>query len=255
MLKSLVLLIGLMLSVELFGFDHSHGYWSKVLTGYVNAQGMVRYSSLKADMETQKEHPMPAYLNEIQRVSRVEFDKWSPNDQKAFLINSYNALTLKLIVDHYPVQSIKDIGNLFRKPWSLEFFDIFGGSIRHLDAIEHDLLRSNYRDYRIHAAVNCASISCPALRSEPYLGVRLDEQLDEQMRLWLKDAARNQINAKSDLIRISRIFDWYKTDFEKWGGGLRKVLVKYVPEDSKSTLESAKKIEYLEYNWKLNAAQ
>jgi hypothetical protein len=156
-------------------------------------------------------------------------------------------------VDNYPVASIRDIGGFLKKPWSIEFFNLLDGKAKTLDTIEHQLLRPVYKDIRIHAAVNCASISCPQLRGEAYSGARLNEQLEAQMRLWLADANRNQFAAASGDVKISKIFDWYVQDFVAWGGGVREVLTRYGPPEAKAALSRASTIGYLDYNWQLNS--
>jgi Protein of unknown function, DUF547 len=233
-------------------FDQQHQGFTTVLKTYM-VGNLVNYGKLKADVGNGSQpHPFTAYLKVIQGVKKSEFDSWSPLDQMAFLINAYNALTLKLIVDHYPVGSIKDIGGLFAKPWSIKFFDLLGGEIKSLDPIEHENLRPRFKDYRIHAAVNCASFSCPPLRGEAYVGSKLNQQLDEQMRNWISDKTRNSFDAATGEIKVSKIFDWYSKDFESWGGGVSKVLAKFGDDQVRAALAKNKKIEFLDYDWKLN---
>lgn len=231
-------------------FDHQHQAWTDVLKSYTSPAGFVNYAKLKKD-SGQPGHKYTAYLKGLEAVPEADFSKWSPPQKKAFLMNAYNAFTVKLILDHYPVGSIKEIGGLFKKPWDVKFFSLLGGKIRTLDPIEHKWLRPVYKDYRIHAAVNCASISCPPLRREAFRPELLDKQLDEQMSLWLKDASRNKIAGKKLL--LSKIFDWYEDDFVNWGGGVKAVLVKHWPEQA-AALKAAndKDIDYLDYDWKLN---
>jgi hypothetical protein len=241
------------------GFDHTHALWSTVLQKYRTDQGLVYYSQLKADLSNPR-HEFLAYLDALQKVPANEYLAWSKPNQMAFLLNAYNAFTIKLIIDHYPLTSITDIGGWFwkitKKPWKLEFFTLLGGKIKSLDPIEQDYLRSaTFQDYRIHAALNCASYSCPLLRSEPYVGERLDSQLDEQMKLWFSDKERNRFDSTKKTFYLSKIFDWYQEDFDKWGGGVREVVKKYAPEPIKPLLLPAFTIEYLEYNWDLNEAK
>ncbi|MCB0363217.1 MAG: DUF547 domain-containing protein, partial [Bdellovibrionales bacterium] len=179
-------------------------------------------------------------------------EKWDSKQKMAFLINAYNALTVKLILDHYPVKSIKKIGSFFSNPCKLEFFKLLDGKISSLDPIEHVWLRPKYKDYRIHAAVNCASISCPQLRNEAFIAERLEEQLNEQMGLWLQDKNRNEIEIKDKTFRASKIFDWYKDDFQSWGGGIWNVLKKHLKSSKLPQDIDSFEIDYLEYNWDLN---
>ena len=170
----------------------------------------------------------------------------------AFLINSYNAFTVKLVIDHYPVASIKKIGGMFTNPWGIEFFSLLEGRIKALDPIEHGNLRPKFKDYRIHAAVNCASVSCPPLRHEAYVGDRLDGQLEEQMRVWLADNTRNDFDGVNVTVKISKIFEWYKEDFDNWSEGVTSVLAKYAPTAAKAVLSKKPVIEYLDYDWALS---
>ena len=237
-------------------FDHTHSNWNAVLSQYLDQDGLVAYKSLKEDLNQKKTaHSFENYLASLQKVSKRDYDAWSKNDQKAFLINTYNAFTIKLIVDNYPVKSIKDIGGFFTKPWDVKFFSLLGGAIKSIDPIEHDFLRPKFEDYRIHAAVNCASISCPPLRRDAFVGKILDSQLDEQMQIWLLDRGRNRFDATTGEARISKIFDWYEKDFEKWGGGVKGVLLKHGDDQVKKAVKSSKKFRYLDYDWNLNESK
>jgi hypothetical protein len=235
-------------------FDQEHAAWTGVLQKYQTDAGLVRYKQLKADAAA-KAHPFNGYLESLAKLTRAEFDGFAKNDKIAFLINAYNAYTVKLIVDNYPVESIKKIGGLFTKPWDVEFFSLLGGQITSLDPIEHKMLRPNYRDYRVHAAVNCASISCPPLRHEAFVGARLDAQLDEQMRLWLADPSRNKFDAQTGELSLSRIFDWYAKDFEEWGGGVKAVVSKFGPEAARQAYAKKGEVDFLDYDWGLNEAK
>ena len=230
--------------------DQTHESWTAVLKKYQDNRGLINYKRLKKDLKS-KDHRLINYLGQLLKVEKSEFDKWTKEDQKAFLINAYNAFTVKLIVDHYPVKSIKDIGGFFTKPWDIEFFSLLGGGIKTLDVIEHDWLRPHYKDFRIHAAVNCASISCPPLRNEAFVGSKIEHQLDEQMRLWLANPSLNVFKADGT-IKLSKLFDWYSDDFVDWGGGVTQVLAKYAPESAKKILGTTKEYSFLSYNWGLN---
>lgn len=249
------LFVAIVLANPAFAFDHSHRTWTSVLKKYQNTQGLVYYEKLKVDAQANKSHPLNLYLAEIQKVSLPEYESWSENQKKAFLINSYNATTIKLIVDHYPVASIKKIGGFFKKPWSIEFFSLFGGKIKSIDPIEHEWLRPKFKDCRVHAAVNCASISCPPLRNEAFVAEKLDVQLDEQMAVWLNDSTRNQIYAQKKLFELSKIFDWYKKDFDSWGGGVVAVVRRYSKSQISDEVASQIQLKYLDYNWALNEAK
>lgn len=235
-------------------FDKTHASWTALLKQYQTTDGRVKYAQLKKDAAAAT-HPFNVYLKDAQAIKMSEYKTWSKGDQMAFLINSYNALTIKLIVDNYPVASIKKIGGVFSKPWGIEFFSLLDDSLKSLDPIEHKTLRPQFKDFRVHAAVNCASASCPPLRHEAFVGERIDAQLDEQMRAWLADSSRNEFDAKTGELKISKIFDWYKDDFENWGGGVKTVLKKYAPTGAQAAFAKDGEISYLEYDWSLNESK
>ncbi len=249
------LVISLLWSPFSMAFDQQHSNWAETLKVYRNDMGLVAYQKLQEDIKKDPKLPFTAYLSELQSVPAAEFRSWLPSQRKAFLINAYNALTVKLITDHYPVPSIKKIGGFLAKPWGVKFFKLLDGQIEKLDPIEHDYLRPEFKDLRIHAAVNCASISCPSLRGEPYLAEKLDSQLEEQMHLWLNDPSRNVFEGETGNLKISRIFDWYERDFDNWGGGVREVLRRYGPPSALKAIEKKGKISYLDYDWNLNESR
>ncbi|MGE0436785.1 MAG: DUF547 domain-containing protein [Steroidobacteraceae bacterium] len=207
---------------------------------------------------------LKAYLARLAQVQQSEFDRWPTATQLAFLINAYNAGTVDLVLSGYPgISSIKDLGSLFSSPWKKRFLPLLGKE-RTLDEIEHELIRGSgrYRDPRVHFAVNCASIGCPALRGEAYDSARLDAQLDEQARRFLSDRSRNRLEGGT--LRVSPIFKWYRGDFEQgWRGAnaLGAFLALYAdavgltPAQAQALREGALPIEFLDYDWRLNARQ
>jgi hypothetical protein len=224
--------------------DHapSNALWTSVLKKYVNQNGMVNYQALLKDQSE-----LNQYLSLLS--SNPPSDKWSVNEKKAYWINAYNAFTVKLILDYYPVKSIKDIGQyiqipFFNTPWEKEFFKI-GGQDMKLDKIEHGILRKKFNDPRIHFSLVCASISCPKLRNEAYEASELDHQLDDQARSFLANRSKNIITP--DKLQLSKIFSWYKGDFTK-NGSLIDFLNKYSPVRINKNAD----IDYLDYNWNLN---
>lgn len=249
------LILGLVLffsgSHRAMAFDHSHKLWTKILGQYL-VKGSFKYGELKKAQDTGGASDLRDYLRQLEGVTLAEYSGFSKAEQMAFLINAYNALTIKLILDHHPVKTIRDIGGFFKSPWSLEYFSLLGGKIRSLDPIEHDYLRPLFKDYRIHAAVNCASKSCPELRAEAFVAERLGEQLDDQMAKWLQDQSRNRVEISSQSIYLSKIFDWYGKDFDQWGGGTAAVLTKHAGKVYKAPLDAGYRVRYLEYDWTLN---
>ena len=201
------------------------------------------------------------YLQSLAAVTPATFDGWDKKTQLAFLINAYNAWTVELILTVYPkLESIKDLGSLFRSPWSKAFIPLLGQT-RSLDDIEHKMIRGsgNYNDPRIHFAVNCASIGCPALREEAYTGAELDAQLHEQTRRFLLDRSRNRGQGAG--LAVSSIFKWYKGDFEGgWAGysRLEDFFLDYTDALDLNAAQSAalrqgnSDIRFLDYDWRLN---
>lgn len=240
-------------------FDHSR--WDRLVhTDVVQVHGgqasQVNYDAFKRD-----HNDLDSYLKSTEGVTQAEFDGWTKSDQLAFLINVYNARTVQLVLTRYPdLHSIKDLGTVFQMPWQKPFFQLFGRQAS-LDDVEQGLIRGSgrYDEPRVHFAVNCASIGCPALRNEAYTGARLDAQLDDQARKFLADRQRNALTAKG--LELSSIFKWYRGDFEKgWHGAqsLPDFLGLYASELglSKAQLGDLKAgrtpLVFRDYDWTLN---
>lgn len=172
-------------------------------------------------------------------------------DRIAFWANAYNILAINTVLEKYPVKSIKDVGSLFQEVWDRDA-GVVAGKMRTLNEIEHKILRP-MGEPRIHAAIVCASVSCPPLRAEAFRGARLNEQLDEQMRVWLaNDQVGTKVEKNGAAIRISSIFKWFGEDFEKDGNTVRKTLEKYLSATTKAALKPEAAISYLDYDWTLN---
>ena len=244
--------------------DFDHGRWNLLLSKHVivSADGLstaVDYASLGVNHK-----PLHSYLEETSRVSRASFDAWETSDQLAFLINLYNAATVELILENMnlagSIGSIRDIGSLFTSAWELERVALFGNLVT-LDAIEHDMIRGwgRYNEPRIHFAVNCAAIGCPALRAEAYTGTALEAQLEDATRNFLSDRSRNYFDGRR--LRLSSIFKWYREDFERgWGGS--SALVEFVSrysselglsaDQAKALANGDTSIRFLSYDGGLN---
>ncbi|MCK7595108.1 DUF547 domain-containing protein [Pseudomarimonas salicorniae] len=241
------------------GFDHGHGAWSGLLERHVSWRpdghaSVVDYAGFESDRSALK-----AYLKALSAVPDETFQGFGRDEQLAFLINAYNAFTVELVLGGWPeIESIKDLGSLFRSPWRQRFFDLLGQR-RHLDEIEHELIRGNPRlaDPRIHFAVNCASIGCPALRPEAYVGTRLDAQLDDQTRRFLQDRSRNGI--EDGALRVSPIFDWYEEDFgasdAPWDFLVRHAAwLADTPAEAARIRARQPRLRFGDYDWSLNTA-
>ncbi len=218
----------------------SHDAFDQLLKKHVLEDGRVNYKGFIKDSAA-----FNIYLSMLSNHPPDE--TWTANEDKAFWINVYNAFTIKLIIDNYPVKSIKDLGGSLYKintSWDIQFIHI-GDETYDLNNVEHAKLRRVYNDPRIHFAVVCASKSCPKLVNEAYVASRLDEQLDQAGRDFLKNDFRNKISA--DKAAISSIFKWYKGDFTQ-NGTLIDFLNKYSPVKIKPNAD----ISYLDYDWSLN---
>lgn len=264
--RSLLAMALLLLAGMAQAFDHSHAAWQSLLAKHVkpfaggNASS-VDYTALKVERAA-----LTAYLASLTTVGEAEYAKWSKPQRLAFLINAYNAWTIELILTKYPdLESIKDLGSLFQSPWKKKFFILLGQE-RSLDDIEHGMIRAPgaFDDPRIHAAVVCASIGCPMLRTEAFVAERLDAQLDDGMKRFLADATRNRFDAVSGRLLISKIFDWYGKDFEQGHQGynsLRTTFARHAeqlavaPEARLRLRNGDYRVEFLDYDWRLNDAR
>jgi hypothetical protein len=242
------------------GFDHSA--WDGLLKQHVVpiSEGhatQVDYAGFARDRAKLK-----SYLSSVSAVPRSTFDAWPKPDRLAFLINAYNAWTVEYILTKYPnLKSIKDLGSLLQSPWKKKFIPLLGQTVA-LDDIEHGMIRAAdaYAEPRIHFAVNCASIGCPALRTEAFTGERISQQLDASARDFLSDRTRNRFaNGK---LELSSIFKWYREDFERgWAGykSLFQFLGDYSAALGMSAADKQKldakalPVSFLDYNWQLNS--
>ena len=240
-------------------FDHTYPNWESLLKKHVkwlpdNKQSRVNYKGFATDRAELKK-----VLDGLSAVSKADFDKWSKGQQMAFLINAYNAFTVEIILTKYPdLKSIKDLGNFVTPTWKKKFFTLLGEE-RHLDWIEHEQLRPKYAEPRVHVAVNCASIGCPALFAEAFTATKMEAQLEDGMRRFLGDPTRNRY--ADGKLEVSNIFKWFREDFEKGNKGFAKledVFAKYAdqlaaaPADREKIRAKSVPISNLDYDWSLN---
>jgi hypothetical protein len=258
---ALLLVLFVMPTARAAGVDHSP--WNELLQRHVvelrgGQATQVNYAGLR------REHAqLTRYLAATSAVSRADFDRWAAPDQLAFLINAYNAWTVKLVLTGDPdLSSIRDLGSLLQSPWKKRFIPLLGET-RSLDDIEHGLIRGSgrYREPRVHFAVNCASIGCPALRREAYVAAQLEAQLEDATRQFLGDRSRN--HASGGRLQVSSIFKWYREDFESgWrrARNLGEFLALYGDALALDTTQRQKlaqggtAIDFLDYDWRLNRA-
>jgi len=250
LLGVLVLLLGFSTSSQSDGGDSkivesqiSHGKWNSLLRKHVSVSGAVNYAAFQKDSVALNEY--------LKLVSEYDpnSEYLSEDARKAFWINAYNAFTVKLVITHYPLKSIRDLGTEIKikdskSPWDLKFIPI-DGQLLSLNHIEHEILRKKFSDPRIHFAINCASISCPVLLNVAFNADRLETQLDAQARIFINDKSKNKIAANR--LQISQLWQWFEGDFTKNGD-----LISYLNKFSQIKISAKAKIEYLEYDWNLN---
>ena len=239
-----------LVSISVLGFSEKtavkpapidHATWDKLLRQHVKADGFMDYKSLMRDSAE-----LSSYLDLLSSAS-PDGENWSREEKMAFWINAYNAFTVQLVIRNYPVASIMDI----KRPasansvWDIKFIRI-GNKKYTLNDIENNILRPEFKDARIHAAINCASYSCPTLRAEAFTAERLDEQLTSSMRSFVNDPLRNKVSKKK--AAVSEIFKWFREDFVQDAGSVRGFLNKYADQK----LDSNGRISYLDYRWSLN---
>jgi hypothetical protein len=228
-----------------------HGPFSRLLARHVDDQGRVDYAGLRARADT----TLRPYLR---RLATTDPSGMSRDARLAFWINAYNAHTLKLIVDHYPVPNIWAItpGPAEPKdesPFALDV-GVVADTTRTLDEIEHEIIRQRFDEPRIHFAVVCAAESCPRLRREAYTGPKLDAQLDAQTRAFLHDPDKNRVPAGEGRVALSRILKWYGADFGPSTDALQRFAAPYFDGEVRARLEQAAyDVEFLPYDWALNA--
>lgn len=261
MLRSILFLCLLTLSHNSFAVEMDHAAWASILSKHVieidgGQATQVDYAGIAEDRAL-----LEKYLKQLSAVDRESFAAWSTDEQLAFLINTYNSWTVSFILTKYPeLESIKDLGSFFRSPWKKQFIPLFGEQVS-LDYIEHELIRGSgrYNDPRIHFAVNCASIGCPALKKEPYTGGNIQFQLQQATSLFLQDRSRNRM--RDGNLQVSSLFKWYREDFEKgWMGitSLQQFLAMHAKdlglnfEQAELLKKDAIKIVFLDYDWQLN---
>lgn len=211
--------------------------FNELLQKYVSEDGLVDYVAFKKELPKLKQ-----YLNYLEKTSLD--NSWSANQQKAFYINAYNAFTIALILEYYPLKSITEIKQNNQSVWKIPFVKI-GGKTMTLDFLEHEILRKKFDDPRIHVGVNCASISCPKLSNVAFTEQNIETELERLMHEFVNDSSKNNIS--SDIVKISAIFDWFKTDFTK-----NSSLIAFLNQYSKVKINPNATIQFLEYDWNIN---
>jgi hypothetical protein len=247
-----------------FGWKALH----EVLSTHVDDQGMVNYRGLKAHRAT-----LDDYVRQLETLERSAYDAWPEPQKIAFWINAYNAITLHSIIDHYPIRkggllaglrfpanSIRQIDGV----WDDAAHPVMGRKMS-LAEIEHEVLRKQFKEPRIHMALVCAAMGCPPLRNEPYRGDRLGDQLEDQSGRFFAQPAKFRVDRPANTVSLSPIFDWFGKDFaERYAtdaftqapAKLRSVLnfaARHARPTDTQFLKNAKyDVQYLDYDWSLN---
>lgn len=212
-------------------------YFHELLQKHVSKEGLVNYQEFKKDLPK-----LQQYIQYLEKT--IPEENWSENRQKAFYINAYNAYTILLIIEHYPLKSITDIKLDEKTAWKIPFVKIGGKTIT-LDFLEHEILRKKFTDPRIHVGVNCASISCPKLSNVAFTEQNIDSELEKLMHEFINDSSKNKLSANA--LEISAIFDWFKSDFIK-----KSSLIAYLNQYSKTKINPTANIQFLQYDWNIN---
>lgn len=242
--------------------------YDATLRAHVDENGMVDYTALQAD-----DARLNAFFQAVAQLDRAVYDGWPSEKQIAFWINVYNGLTLKAIIDHYPIQASRLKSLVYPKNsirqipgvWDKLQWQVMGSPVT-LDEIEHGMLRENFDEPRIHAALVCAAMGCPPLRNEAYTAERLDEQLNDQMRRFLSHPQKFRIDRGDNTVYLSKIFEWFGGDFVKRYApsdafsehseverAVLNAVSQHVPENDRDyLLDGRYAIEYTDYDWTLN---
>ncbi len=234
-------------------------YYADTLQKYVNSSGQVNYEKLKNNRQK-----LDQFNAGLGAVTPEMYKTWTEEEKIAFWLNAYNSLTLESIINNYPVKSIRDIPGV----WKGQKFNVMAQEMT-LDQIEHEVLRKQFNEPRIHMALVCASIGCPPLKMEPYTGEKLDKQLAQQSRRFLSNAEHFRIDSQNKKVYVSSIFKWFGEDFEKTYGqsqnlkGLNPKETAFInfiqnhlnQTDQKYLSSGGYQITYLNYDWSLNNEQ
>lgn len=220
-----------------------HAPFTRLLQTHVK-HGVVDYPALGKERAA-----LTAYLERLRAVDEKALEAQPRPAQLAYYLNLYNAETLALLLEHPGVKSIRDIGGA-DGPWKLQRVKLFGKA-RTLDELEHEVIRKRYPDARVHFALVCAAKGCPKLRSEAYTGAKLEAQLDEQTRTFLR--ATSRFDDKTRTLTVSKLFEWFAADFTRDAGTVPAYVARYLePALGKRITAGEVKLAYFEYDWALN---
>ena len=227
-----VLSILLLTTTLIFGFDLTYKNYNSFLSKYV-CNNRVAYSKLSKDNITE------VLAKEFSSLSKAEYDKLNEANKIAYLINAYNFFTILLIKHNYPVTSIRKI----KKPWDTKFITLLSEKVS-LNHIEHEVLRKEFDEPRIHFALVCAAIGCSPISNTAFIGEKLDQQLYKVAKAFLNDKAKNRVEGNK--LFLSKIFEWYGDDFKKKHGGYKQYVISVLDLKGKYT------VKFTNYDWNLN---
>lgn len=224
----------------------SHQLWDDLLKKHVSAEGQVDYKGFISDSTKFNQ-----YLSSLSKNHPNDVN-WSQEEKLTYWINAYNAYTVKIIVDNYPVKSIKDIASGLSIPfvnttWDIKFINIEGQEYD-LNNLEHGILRKDFEEPRIHFAINCASVSCPRLRNEAYVPERINEQLNSAAHLFINNPTKNKITPQK--VELSKIFSWFQGDFTNSMG--KAGILAFVSQYTDVEIDVDASVSHLDYDWNLN---
>lgn len=248
-----VVLLAICLGNVAYCEDFDNSGWNKILKATVTEDGWVDYEAIRKTLSKD----LKAYLDVLSNTSLKELK--TDSEKKAFWINAYNALCVQTLIDSGLPKEVPHAAFFGKNNFTQRTYSI-AGKIRSLDDIEHGILRKEFKDNRVHAALVCGASSCPRLRPEAYIEKDLDRQLDEEVRSWVqvektKDGERkNYLDQKKGFLFVSKIYDWFKEDFGGNDEGVLKFIKRYANDSDREFLEKNKvKLSYLTYSWRLNS--
>ncbi|VXC38936.1 conserved exported hypothetical protein [Flavobacterium sp. 9AF] len=234
MKKIIILLIFILSQTSAFSQYINYQFYEDFLTKYVSEEGYVDYDAIYENHTDLK--------NVIDRFEKLEtYPNWSKNQELSHWINIYNVYSIKLIVDNFPINSIRDVYQSF----DLRFIPVKNQLVS-LNYIEKEIL-SKTLDERVHFAINCASISCPNINRVPFYADTIENQLEVAAKKFINNTTKNDISRKE--VKLSKIFDWFAADFLKNNASV----IDYINKYSDTRIKENAEIQYLEYNWSLNS--
>ncbi len=224
----------------------THEDWDSLLKMHITEEGLVNYQGFQSNKKK-----LDSYLQKLS-THHPNDKNWTKEEQLTYWMNAYNAFTVQLILDNYPLESIKDVVSgpsiaFVSSPWDIKFIEIEGATYD-LNNVEHNFLRKRFEEPHIHFGINCASISCPNLSPFAFEADKVYEQLDELAKEFINNPQKNKITA--DKIQISKIFKWFGSDFTKNG-----TLVEFLNRYSDTSINVGAEVENLDYDWNLNEAK